>query len=56
MAPFVYVVEYNSAEFVFHYSLWFILLFYLNIHPKLTQHNTKNLVFRNATNSKVVGF
>ena len=27
-----------SGEVVFHYSLSSILLFYLNIHPKLTQH------------------
>ena len=33
-----YAVEYNSAEVVFHYLLSSILLFYLNIHPKLTQH------------------
>ena len=38
MAPIVYAVEYNSAEVVFHYSLTSILLFYLNIHLKLTQH------------------
>ena len=37
MALFVYVVECNSAEVVFHYSLSSILPFYLNIHPKLTQ-------------------
>ena len=38
MAPLFYVVEYNSAEAVFHYSLSSILLFYLNIHLKLTQY------------------
>lgn len=38
MAPLVYVVEYNAAEVVFHYSPSSIVLFYSNIHQKLTQY------------------
>ena len=38
MALLVYVVEYNSAEVVIHYSLSSILLLYVNIHPKETGH------------------
>ena len=32
------MVKCNSAEVVFHYLLSSILLFYLNINLKLTQH------------------
>lgn len=38
MAPLVYVVEYNAAEVVFHYSPSSIVLFYSIIHQKLTQY------------------